>query len=132
MSKSYGNVVPLFLPAKQLRQTLNRIVTDSTPPEAPKDPQVSAIFQMYRAVASPEQTLALEERYRTGIGWGEAKLALFEVLDAALGPARERYTQLMADTARLDAILADGATRARQIAQQTLGRVRRAIGVGGL
>jgi len=131
MSKSYGNVVPLFLPAKQLRQTLNRIVTDSTPPEAPKDPHVSAIFQMYRAVASPEQTLALAERYRTGIGWGEAKLALFEVLDAALGPARERYDQLMADTARLDAILADGATRARQIAQQTLGRVRRAIGVGG-
>jgi tryptophanyl-tRNA synthetase len=130
MSKSYGNVVPLFLSAKQLKKTLNQIVTDSTPPEVPKDPHVSSIFQMYRAVASPEQTQALEQRYRAGIGWGEAKAALFEVLDAALGPARERYNQLLADTAQLDAILADGAGRARQIAQRTLGRVRQAIGVG--
>jgi tryptophanyl-tRNA synthetase len=130
MSKSYGNVIPLFLPPKQLRKLINKIVTDSTPPEEPKDPDGSHIFQIYRAVATPEQTQALAERYRSGIGWGEAKAALFDVLDAALGAARERYTALMADTAQIDRILEDGAQRARVVAQQTLGRVRAAIGVG--
>lgn len=130
MSKSYDNVIGLFLPPKQLRKVINRIVTDSTPPEAPKDPEASHIFQIYRAVATPEQAQALAERYRTGIGWGEAKAELFEVLEAALAPARERYAALMADTAQIDRILADGAARARVVARATLSRVRSAIGVG--
>jgi tryptophanyl-tRNA synthetase len=132
MSKSYDNVIPLFLSAKQLRKVINRIVTDSTPPEAPKDPESSHIFQIYRAVASEAQSRALAERYRTGIGWGEAKAELFDVLDSALGPAREQYAALMADTAQIDRILADGAARARVIARSTLARVRAAIGVGGV
>lgn len=130
MSKSYGNVIPLFLPSKRLKQLINKIVTDSTPPEAPKDPESSNIFQIYRAVATPEQTAELAQRYRTGIGWGEAKAALFDVLDAALGPARERYEGLMADTSQIDAVLARGAARARSVARGTLERVRKAIGVG--
>jgi len=130
MSKSYGNVIPLFLSSKQLKQTINKIVTDSIPPEVPKDPESSHIFQIYRAVATSEQTRALEARYRTGIGWGEAKVALFEVLDAALGPARQRHAELMADTTQIDAVLASGAARARKVAQRTLERVRKAIGVG--
>ncbi len=130
MSKSYGNVIPLFLPPKQLQKTINKIVTDSTPPEVSKDPESSHIFQIYRAVADPEQTRRLAERYRTGIGWGEAKAALFEVLEAALAPARERYVALMADTSQIDAILTSGAERARVIARQTLRRVRAAIGIG--
>jgi tryptophanyl-tRNA synthetase len=130
MSKSYGNVVPLFLSARQLRRTLNRIVTDSSPPEAPKDPESSNIFQIYRAAATEEQTLALAERYRRGIGWGEAKAALFELLDEALAPARERYAALMADPAHIDALLDRGAAQARTIARRTLDRVRTAIGIG--
>jgi tryptophanyl-tRNA synthetase len=132
MSKSYGNVIPLFLAPKQLRQTINKIVTDSTPPEVPKDPEASHIFQIYRAAASAEQSRALAARYGSGIGWGEAKAALFELLDAELGPARERYAALMAEPARIDAILEDGARRARSVARQTLARVRAAIGVGPL
>lgn len=130
MSKSYGNVIPLFLPPKQLRKVINRIVTDSTPPEVPKDPESSHIFQIYRAIASAAETDALAARYRAGIGWGEAKAALFDVLDAGLAPARERYAALMADTAQIDRVLADGAQRARVIAGQTLSRVRAAIGIG--
>jgi tryptophanyl-tRNA synthetase len=129
MSKSYGNVIPLFLTAKQLKQTINKIVTDSTPPEVPKDPEASHIFQIYRAVASSEQTRALEARYRSGIGWGEAKAALFDVLDAALGPARQRHAELMADTRQIDAVLERGAVRARVVARRTLNRVRTAIGL---
>jgi tryptophanyl-tRNA synthetase len=129
MSKSYGNVIPLFLPPNQLRKTINKIVTDSTPPEVAKDPEASLIFQIYRAVASTEQTQQLGERYRTGIGWGEAKGALFEVLETALAPARERYVALMAEPRQIDVILASGAERASAIARQTLRRVRAAVGV---
>ncbi len=131
MSKSYGNVIPLFLSAKELRKLINKIVTDSAPPEAAKDPESSHIFQMYRAVASAEQTRALALRYQSGIGWGEAKAALFEVLDAELAPARERYAALMADPRQIDAVLAAGAKRARVIAGATLSRVRSAVGIGG-
>ena len=130
MSKSYGNVVPLFLSAKQLRKTINKIVTDSSPPEAPKDPENSSIFQIYRAAATEEQTLVLAERYRRGISWGEAKAALFEVLDEALSPARKHYASLMADPSHIEALLERGASKARLIARRTLDRVRTAIGIG--
>lgn len=132
MSKSYDNCIPLFLSAKRLKKIVNKIVTDSTPPEASKDPETSHIFQIYRAVAEPEQVLELEERYRTGIGWGHAKLALFEVLDGALAPARERYEALVKDPQHVEDVLASGASQARVIARATLSRVRRAIGVGPL
>ena len=80
MSKSYGNTVPLFATAKELKKTINRIVTDSTPPEQPKDPEASTIFQIYKAVATPDEVRALADRYRSGIGWGDAKNALYERL----------------------------------------------------
>ena len=129
MSKSHDNTIPLFVPSKQLKKAVNRIVTDSTPPEVPKDPDTSSIFQIYRAVASPDDTRAFAERFRTGIGWGDAKSALFERLEAELGEARTRYDALMADRPRIDALLAKGATRARVTARATIDRVRRAIGI---
>ncbi len=129
MSKSYGNVIPLFLPPKKLRKLVNRIVTDSTPPEQPKDPETSQIFQIYRAVASQAQTRELAERYRAGIGWGDAKACLFEALDERLREPRERYEELMAHPERIDAALASGAERARAKARATMDRVRGAIGI---
>jgi tryptophanyl-tRNA synthetase len=129
MSKSYDNTIPLFAPSKELRKIINRIVTDSTPPDEPKDPATSTIFQIYRAVASVDESTALAERFRTGIGWGDAKAALFEKLEAEFGNRRERYNALMADPAQLDALLAAGAARARVTARKTLDRVRAAIGI---
>jgi tryptophanyl-tRNA synthetase len=129
MSKSYGNVIPLFAPAKQLEKLIMKIATDSTPPEAPKDPETSTIFQIYRAIATPDETAALEQRYRTGIGWGDAKKALAARVEQEVGPARARYEALMADKGHIDALLAAGAQKARVIARQTLDRVRKAIGI---
>lgn len=129
MSKSYGNVIPLFLPEKKLRKVINKIVTDSTPPEAPKDPASSSVFQMYRAVATDEETRHLRQRYASGIGWGEAKAALFDVLNRRLSSGRARYEALMADPKQLDVILAKGGAQARSIGQRTLSRVRAAIGM---
>jgi tryptophanyl-tRNA synthetase len=131
MSKSYDNTIPLFAPAKQLKKIVNRIVTDSTPPEAPKDPDASTIFHIYRAIAAPAEIEALAARYRAGIGWGDAKGALFDVLDRVLAAPRARYDALMADPTAIDAHLAAGAARARPLARATLDRVRRAIGIAG-
>ncbi|HMY21591.1 MAG TPA: tryptophan--tRNA ligase, partial [Polyangium sp.] len=96
MSKSYDNEIPLFGDPKKLRKLVMRIVTDSRPPEEPKEPETSHIFQMYQAFATPEQAAALADRYRKGIGWGEAKQALYEALEASLAEPRKVYDDLMA------------------------------------
>ncbi len=129
MSKSYDNTIPLFAPAKQLRKTVMKIVTDSTPPEAPKDPDKSLIFDLYKLFAKPEQIAELRARYLAGIGWGDAKGALADVLEATFAGPRATYDELMADRARLDALLARGAERARDYAGPVLRRVRKAIGI---
>lgn len=129
MSKSYDNTVPLFAPVKTLEKTIKRIVTDSTPPNVAKDPDTSTIFQIYRAVATPEESAAFAARFRAGIGWGDAKQQLFERLRSELDDARERFDALMAKPAYLDEVLAAGATRARAMARVVVDRVRNAIGI---
>jgi tryptophanyl-tRNA synthetase len=129
MSKSYDNTIPLFGTSKELKKTVNRIVTDSRPPEEPKDPETSTIFQIYRAIASPAECEALAGRFRSGIGWGDAKGALFERLEAELAPTRERYADLMAHPERVDALLLEGAARARATAKKVLDRVRQSLGI---
>jgi tryptophanyl-tRNA synthetase len=128
MSKSYDNTLPCFLPSKQLRKTVMRIVTDSTPPEVPKDPDTSLIFQIHRALLDKEQTEVLAARYRTGISWGEAKQALAEELEKRLAGPRTRYEELMARPDTIEDILRAGAVRARELAGPVLDRVRTAFG----
>lgn len=129
MSKSYNNTIPLFLPPKQLRKTINSIVTDSTPPGAPKDPATSAVFKIFELLATPDEVAQLRARYVEGISWGDAKAALFEMLDRQLTEPRERYNALIADPARVDALLLTGAEKARAIARPVLDRLRHAIGI---
>jgi len=130
MSKSYGNTLPLFASEKQLRKTIMRIVTNSQAVEEPKDPDQCAVFALYTLFASEAEQTALAARYRSGgMGWGEAKEALFQATNRMLTPMRERYEAILADPAGLDACLAQGAERARVIARATLQRVRAAIGM---
>jgi len=129
MSKSYDNVIPLFAPPNQLRKLINAIVTDSSPPGAPKDPASSVVFKIFEQFATPEATLALRQRYAEGISWGDAKAALFEVLEPELAGPRERYQALIADPARIDALLAIGRDRARAVARPVIDRLRAAIGI---
>jgi tryptophanyl-tRNA synthetase len=129
MSKSYGNQIPIFASPKQMKKAVNQIVTDSSPPESPKDPDTSLIFTIFKAVATPDETRALADRYRAGIGWGDAKKALLDRLEAEVAPARARYEALMADTSQIDALLAQGAEKARKTARATIERVRSAVGI---
>jgi tryptophanyl-tRNA synthetase len=129
MSKSYGNTIPCFLPSKKLRKTVMRIETDSTPPEAPKDPDQSVVFQMHKALLDPAREAALADEYRAGISWGAAKELLYEELERQLAEPRERYEALMARTDHLDELLRAGAERARARTTPVLRRVREAIGI---
>ncbi|MDR0668679.1 MAG: tryptophan--tRNA ligase [Treponema sp.] len=130
MSKSYGNIIPLFTPEKELRKLIMRIVTNSQAVEEPKDPETSQIYALYRLFAAPEEQTALAARYREGgMGWGEAKEELFRVLNRELGPIRERFQALAADPKTLDDILARGAEKARVIAKATVNRFRAAAGI---
>ena len=130
MSKSYNNTIPLFIPEKELRKTIMRIVTNSQGVEEPKDPDSSQIYQLYKLFATTEEQDELAARYRRGgMGWGEAKEELFMVANRKLAPMRQRFDELMADPKGLDEILAKGAARARIIAAETVKRFRKAAGI---
>jgi tryptophanyl-tRNA synthetase len=130
MSKSYGNVIPIFAPEKTLRKTIMRITTNSQTVEDPKNPDESQIFQLYKLFAQKSEQDALASRYRAGgMGWGEAKEELFNAANRCLTPMRERYDAIMADIPLLDKILEQGAEKARPIAAATIKRFRKAAGV---
>ncbi|MGN0916875.1 MAG: tryptophan--tRNA ligase, partial [Candidatus Enterousia sp.] len=128
MSKSYDNVIPLFAPAPELKKKIMRIITDSKTPDEPKDPDTSTIFQLYQNFASDAEIAELRDKFTAGgMGYGTAKTILFEKIDSVLSSARMEYERLMAHPAELDAVLADGATRARVVASDVLARVKHAM-----
>ena len=129
MSKSRNNFINIFLPEKQLRKQIMAIQTDSTPLEAPKDPDTCNVMRLYRLLASPEQIQTMEAAYRTGgYGFGNAKQALYELILEKFATPRERYNYYMEHLDELDAILKEGAAKAHRVADETLRRVRAKIG----
>jgi tryptophanyl-tRNA synthetase len=130
MSKSHGNVIPLFGTQKELKKIVMSIVSSSEPLEAPKEPEGTTLFTLYKHVAGADKAAELAVKLRAGgYGWGHAKLDLLNALEDELGPMRERYFKLRGDEAELDRLLAAGAERARVIARATMERVRDAIGI---
>jgi tryptophanyl-tRNA synthetase len=130
MSKSYGNAIALMEEPDELRRQIRRIVTDSTPPEEPKDPDTSTLVALLRAFAEPGTVAAVEERYRAGgIGYGEVKELLADAIDARVAPMRDRYGRLLGDPAELDARLGRGEQEACERAERTLARTRDAMGL---
>lgn len=127
MSKTYGNSISLWGTEKQLKKTINKIVTDSAAPEDPKDPKTCTIMELYRLFANKSQVEELETRYLAGIGWGHAKAELFEVVNNYLKEPRDKFNHLMNNPKIIDDVLAEGAERASIIAQETMKRVRKNI-----
>jgi len=119
MSKSYGNIIPLFCPENELLKCIKRITTDSTAPNEPKD-RNHMIFQLYKQFAGSD----LDNK----IGWGDAKQKLFGAINAVISPMREKYNTLM-QSGEVEKILSDGSVRARTVARETLSRVKAAVGV---
>jgi tryptophanyl-tRNA synthetase len=132
MSKSYDNTIPLFAPAAQMRKQIASIVTDSKAPGEAKSTEGSALFQIYQAFASAEETAALAQAFADGIAWGDAKQVLFERIDREIAPMRDQYQELINNPAKLDQILLAGADKARQLATPFMKELRHAVGLRAL
>ncbi len=132
MSKSYDNTIPLFASSEQLRKLVFGIVTDSLPPGARKRSEGSALFQLYQAFASEQQAAQMRQSYADGIGWGDAKQALFELIAGTVAPMRERYEDLMSRPIEIEAVLHEGAVKARRIATPFIAQLRHAVGLRDL
>ncbi len=132
MSKSYDNTIPLFIDEKKLRKLIMKIKTNSQEPGEPKDPDDSALFSIYAAFATPEETAAMRERYAEGIAWGEMKQTLFEYINAHLAKPREEYQRLLAAPDHVEAVLRQGAERAREISAPFMAEIRDAVGIRAL
>lgn len=132
MSKSYGNAIDIFASDKAVKKQIMGIVTDSTPVEAPKDPDKSNLFLLLKLFLSPAEVEALAESFRRGgTGYGAYKKQLLDAFHAAFDPARARRLELERDLGAIEAILREGARRAEAIARPVMEDVRRAVGVTG-
>jgi tryptophanyl-tRNA synthetase len=130
MSKSYGNEIPILAPPQELRHLVMRIVTDSRRPEEPKDPETCNVFAIYRHFAAPADVDRVRKQYlEGGLAYHKIKSELSDLLAEHLAPARRRFADLMADRNRIAHLLAQGAVKARTIAQRTLRQARRAVGM---
>lgn len=129
MSKSYDNIIPLFATNEEWKKIVNRIPTDSTGVDEPKNLNDCLIFDIYKSLAPAEKSADLAARLEAGgIGWGTVKAELVDLLEDQFGRYRDRYNELMANPAQLEQILADGAAKAKLIASAKLAEVRAIIG----
>lgn len=129
MSKSYGNTIDIFQADKPLRKNIMKIVTDSTPLEAPKDPDQDITFSLYSLLASERQVNEMRQNYLAGnYGYGHAKQALYELIIEKFAKERETYNYYMENPALLDEELTKGEEKARIVAQKVLSRVKTTLG----
>ena len=129
MSKSYDNTIALFASRNQLQKQIASIVTDSRAPGEPKETEGSALFQIYQAFATPEETEQMRRAFADGISWGDAKQKLFERIDLEIAPMRARYQHLIDNPQEVEALLLAGAAKAREVATPFMQTLREAVGL---
>jgi len=129
MSKSYGNIIDIFLPDKELRKQVMSIITDSTPMEAPKNPDTDNVFAIYSLIATAEERESMRQKYRAGnYGYGHAKQELYELILTKFSKEREAFTFYMSNLPELNKKLEQGEAKARVVAIEVLNRVRAKLG----
>lgn len=129
MSKSYGNIIDIFLPEKELLKQIKSIKTDSTPMEEPKNPDGDTVFTLYSLLATNEQRESLRQKYLGGnFGYGHAKQELYELIVAKYKAEREAFNHYMSNPDELEKKLQQGEAKAREVAFSVLDRVRRKLG----
>ena len=129
MSKSYENIIPIFLNKDELRKKVMKIKTDSKEPGEPKNSENSTVFNLYRAFASAKDTEEFKKSFEEGISWGEAKEILFSLLEDSIRPYKENYQELIKDPLSLEKILLSGAEKALDISLPIIKQVRKAVGI---
>ncbi|MCF6776149.1 tryptophan--tRNA ligase [Thiotrichales bacterium 19X7-9] len=129
MSKSYQNTIPIFIEPKKMRKLIMKIVTNSQPPEEPKETTDCTLFNLYQAFASESEAQAIAKRYAEGIGWGEMKQILYEKISTNLAEPYKHYIELINDKKAIDAVLKEGSEKARAIARPLLNDIRKTVGI---
>ena len=130
MSKSRGNIINIFLPEKELKKQVMSIETDSTPLEEPKNPDTCKVFTIYSLIATEDKTQALREKYLSGnFGYGHAKTELLNLILETYAKEREIFAYYMDNLPELEKKLQEGAEKTKKVAQETLQRVRKSLGM---
>jgi tryptophanyl-tRNA synthetase len=130
MSKSYGNVIPIFAPEKQLRKQVMRIVTDSKRPEDPKEPEGDTLFSLLEFFAPSDRLAEIRGLYiNGGAAYGSLKKELAELILARFAEPRKKFDALMQDKPYIDKVLMQGAEKARAAAKPILAKVRKVTGI---
>ena len=129
MSKSYGNIIPLLSSEKQLKKSIAKIITNSLEPGDPKDYSNCTVFALYKYFASKQMIEELKDDYINGIGWGDAKNKLFEIVNKDIEPVRNRYEELLNDKDLINDLLSDGAKKVRPIAKEMIDSIKSSIGI---
>lgn len=128
MSKSYGNIIPIICEPNQLQKLIARIVTDSSLPNQPKDTNCT-IFNLYKLFASEQEIVGFENEFKKGISWADAKKTLFEKMNSVFQPIREKYSYYVNNPQIVEQILLKGAQKVKPIAEDTIKRVKLAVGL---
>ena len=129
MSKSYKNIIPLLSSEKQLKKSILKIVTNSLEPGDPKDTKDCTIHSLYTYFASKDEVDDLTNAYKEGIGWGDAKNMLFDVINRDIAPIRNKYETLSSDKTLINDLLSDGASKVRILAKEMISNLRDSIGI---
>ena len=109
-----------------------KIKTNSLEPGEPKDPNGNTVFDIYKAFASEDDIATMKADFEAGIGWGDAKQRLFELLDATLEEPRERYNELLNQPEKVETVLQEGAAKARAHSSALMAEIRKAVGLASL
>lgn len=129
MSKSYNNIIDIFLSEKELKKNINTIVTDSTPLEEPKNPDTCNVYKIYSLIASEEQIQALRAKYLGGnFGYGHAKKELLDVVLTKYAKERELFDFYMTHPEEIEKRLIEGEEKAKKVAYPLLNQIREKLG----
>jgi tryptophanyl-tRNA synthetase len=129
MSKSYNNYIDIFLPEKELKKNINKIITDSRELEEPKDPDTCNVFKLYSLMASDHERSNLREKYLAGnYGYGHAKKDLLELILQKFEKERELFNYFLTHTGDLENKLSEGEKMAKNHAAEMLNRIRTKLG----
>lgn len=132
MSKSYGNVIPLLSSEKELKKSISKIITNSLEPGVKKDTKNCTIFKLYSYFSDEDQIKEFKDDYTNGIGWGDAKNKLYDLINNEIAPIREKYLELKDNKKLINDLFYDGSKKVRPLAKETLDNIRESIGISDI
>ena len=131
MSKSYSNYIDLFSEEKKLQKQINQIKTDSLEP-GEKKPKDSTLYKYFKCFTDEKNINQIDSYFNEGMGWGDLKKELFELINTEIAPAREKYFDLVNNPKKVEKLLKEGEAKALKIASKNLKEIRSLVGIKSL